>query len=195
MPWPLKARKLRQRGSPLKGGAVMNNQSQRDAFWEALYEVAKDNHDVIVISADMGAPALDVFKRDLPGQFLNVGIAEQNAITIAAGLSLAGKKVFTYAIAPFITLRCLEQIRVENAIMNIPITIVGVGAGFGYPDSGPTHHLVEDIAILRAMPHITINSMTDGVMSSAFAQLSCTGKNTNYIRLERQQFPDLYQPG
>jgi len=173
----------------------MNNQSQRDAFWEALYDVAKDDHEVIVISADMGAPALDLFKRDLPGQFLNVGIAEQNAITIAAGLSLAGKKVFAYAIAPFITLRCLEQIRVENAIMNIPITIVGVGAGFGYPDSGPTHHLVEDIAVMRAFPHITINSMTDGDMSSAFARLSCAMRSTNYVRLERQQYPDLYEPG
>lgn len=170
-----------------------NSLSQRDAFWEGLYDIAKENHDVIVISADMGAPALDIFKKDLPSQYINVGIAEQNAITVAAGLALAGKKVFAYAIAPFITMRCLEQIRVENAIMGIPVTIVGVGAGFGYADSGPTHHLIEDIAIMRSMPHITVNSMTDSVMSFAFARLSCNMKNANYIRLERQQYPDIYR--
>lgn len=135
---------------------------------------------------------MDKIRRDLASQFINVGIAEQNAITLAAGLSLSGKKVFTYAIAPFITLRCLEQIRVEGAIMKIPITIVGVGAGFGYEDSGPTHHLIEDIAIMRAMPNITINSTTDSVMASAFAEVSCKMKNTNYVRLDRQLFPDVY---
>ena len=170
----------------------MSNLSQRDSFWTSLYGIARQNTDVVVISADMGAPALDSFRKDIPNQYINVGIAEQNAVTLAAGLALTGKKVFTYAIAPFITLRCLEQIRVENGIMNIPITIVGVGAGFGYPDSGPTHHLIEDIAIMRAIPNITIHSMTDGVMAGAFAEISCSMKNTNYVRLERQDYPDLY---
>jgi Transketolase, C-terminal subunit len=98
-------------------------------------------------------------------------------ISIAAGviiilIFLAGKHIFTYAIAPFIALRCLEQIRVENAIMKIPITIVGIGAGFGYEDSGPTHHLTEDIAVMKSMPAITIHSVTDSVMASAFAEMS-----------------------
>lgn len=170
----------------------MNNISQRDAFWNRVYDLAKADKDVVVITADMGAPALDKIKRELASQFVNVGIAEQNAITLAAGLSLAGKKVFTYAIAPFITLRCLEQIRVENAIMNIPITIVGVGAGFSYEECGPTHHLLEDIAVMRSMPHITINSITDSVMAAAFAEQSYRMKNTNYVRLDRQVFPDIY---
>lgn len=170
----------------------MNNISQRDAFWNKVYELAKADRDIIIITADMGAPALDKIRRDLTSQFINVGIAEQNAITVAAGLVLTGKKVFAYAIAPFITLRCLEQIRVANAIMKIPITIVGVGAGFSYEDSGPTHHLTEDIAIMRSMPHITINSLTDSVMASAFAKISCKMQTTNYIRLDRQVFPDIY---
>jgi len=171
----------------------MNNLPQRDAFWNKVYANAKTDRDIIVISADMGAPALDKFRIDLPGQFVNVGIAEQNAITIASGLALNGKKVFTYAIAPFITLRCLEQIRVENAIMNIPITIVGVGGGFGYEDSGPTHHLLEDLAIMRSMPNITINSITDSVMAEHFADLSCREKKaTNYVRLERATLPVIY---
>lgn len=170
----------------------MSNISQRDAFWNKIYNIAKVDKDIIIISADMGAPALDRIRRELASQFVNVGIAEQNAITLASGLALTGKRVFTYAIAPFITLRCLEQIRVENAIMKIPITIVGVGAGFGYEDSGPTHHLTEDIAIMRSMPDITINSITDSVMAAAFAEISCKMQNANYVRLDRQVFPDIY---
>lgn len=170
----------------------MGNITQRDSFWNKVYEIAKSDSNVIIISADMGAPSLDKFRKDFASQFVNVGIAESNAITIAAGLSLAGKKVFVYAIAPFITLRCLEQIRVESAIMRIPITIVGVGVGFGYDDSGPTHHLIEDVAVMRSMSYININTITDSVMASAFAEISYKLKITNYIRLDRQIFPDLY---
>lgn len=170
----------------------MNNISQRDAFWNKIYEIAKVNRDIVIVSADMGAPALDVIRKDLASQFINVGIAEQNAITVAAGLTLTGKKVFVYAIVPFITLRCLEQIRVECAIMKIPITLVGVGAGFGYDDSGPTHHLIEDIAILRALPDIEINNITDSIMAECFAEISCKSKVTNFIRLHRQSLPNIY---
>ncbi|MBT6228165.1 MAG: 1-deoxy-D-xylulose-5-phosphate synthase, partial [Candidatus Scalindua sp.] len=77
----------------------MSNISQRDAFWTRIYEIARQDRDVVVISADMGAPALDDFRRDLPSQFVNVGIAEQNAILVASGLCMTGKKVFVYAIA------------------------------------------------------------------------------------------------
>lgn len=173
----------------------MNDQplSQRDAFWNKVYDMAKIDHDIIIITADMGAPALDKFRKDLPGQFVNTGIAEQNATTVAAGLALEGKKAFTYAIAPFITLRCLEQIRVENAIMKIPITVVGVGAGFGYEDSGPTHHLIEDIAVMRAFPHIRIDSVTDAAMAAHVAEVCCQKKDvTDYVRLDRLVYPDIY---
>jgi len=170
----------------------MSNLSQRDAFWEEVYKRACTDRDIVVISADMGAPALDRFRRDLAGQFVNVGIAEHNAITVGSGLALAGKKVFAYAIAPFITLRVLEQIRVENAMMKIPLAIVGVGAGFGYEDSGPTHHLIEDIAVMRALPHITIHSISDSVMAAHVAGALCATPAPAYIRLDREMLPDLY---
>ncbi len=170
----------------------MSKQTQRDAFWNRVYDLARADKSIIAVSADMGAPSLDKFRADLPGQFVNVGIAEQNGIVVAAGLAMTGKRPFVYAIAPFATLRCLEQIRVESGIMNIPITIVGVGAGFGYEDSGPTHHLTEDIAIMRAMPHIVINSISDNVMAQAIAEMSCSMPFTNYVRLERRCLPELY---
>jgi len=175
----------------------MKNSTQRDIFWDKVYAFAKKDPDIVIVSADMGAPALDRFRRDMPTQFVNVGIAEQNAIMLATGLALTGKTVFAYAIAPFITLRCLEQIRVENAIMKTAITIVGVGPGFGYDDSGPTHHMIEDIAIMRSMPHIRIDSISDGVMAAFFAEQSCSKSKTatNYVRLDRLDKAIIYPNG
>jgi len=160
----------------------LKNISMRDSFWSRLYDIAKKDRDVIILAADMGAPALDKFKRDLSSQFVNTGIAEQNTILIASGLTLGGKKVFAYAIAPFITLRCYEQIKVELAAMNIPVTLVGVGAGFSYDESGPTHHTLEDLSIMRTLPNITINNITDNVMATAFADISYKSTSPNYIR-------------
>lgn len=166
--------------------------TQRDAFWNKIYDLAKENKDIVIVTADMGAPSLDKFRTNLPGQFINVGIAEQNAILVATGLAMKGKHPFVYAIAPFITLRCLEQIRVNSAIMNIPITIVGVGAGFGYEDSGPTHHLTEDISVMRSMPNITIHSISDNVMAEKIAEQSSVMDSTNYIRLDRMPQETIY---
>ncbi|MEW5895576.1 MAG: transketolase C-terminal domain-containing protein [Candidatus Omnitrophota bacterium] len=173
----------------------MNSTTQRDAFWDTLYEMAHEDKSIVVVTADMGAPALDKFRKDYPSQFVNVGIAEQNGILVAAGLALTGKKVFAYAIAPFITLRCLEQIRVNDAIMKIPINIVGVGAGFGYQDSGPTHHIIEDIAVIRSMPNVQIQSVSDSVMAAAMPKLCCQLSTTRYIRLDRLILPALYDEG
>jgi len=173
----------------------MNNITQRDSFWNKVYDLAKENKDIIVLSADMGAPSLDKFRTDLSAQFVNVGIAEQNAILVASGLAREGKRVFVYAIAPFITFRCLEQIRVNNSIMKIPITVVGVGAGFGYEDSGPTHHMIEDIALMRSMPDIVINSISDSTMAAAIAEMSTKMERANYVRLDRLVLPTLYSEG
>ena len=173
----------------------METLSQRDAFWGQVYEQAKENKNILVVVADMGAPALDRFRRDLSAQYLDVGIAEQQAIGLAAGLVLSGKKVFAYAIAPFITLRCFEHTRVNLASMNLPVTLVGVGAGVSYDDSGPTHHAVEDVSALRILPHLRVHNMTDSVMAKAFASISCDLDYPNYVRMDRQTLPDLYKEG
>lgn len=167
--------------------------TQRDSFWNEVYRNMKKDNDIVIVIADMGAPALDNIRRDFPNRVVDVGIAEQNAILIASGLAKEGKKVFVYAIAPFITLRCLELIRVNQSIMNIPITIVGVGAGFGYPDSGPTHFQLEDISIMRIYPNIITRSITDNIMAKYVANLCCQkNNNTNYVRLEREAVEDVY---
>jgi len=174
---------------------MQKTMAMRDVFWNRIYELAKNDRDVIVISADMGAPALDKFRVDLPAQFINAGIAEQNAMLIAAGLALKGKKVYTYAIAPFITMRCYEQIRLYPAGMNLPITIVGVGAGVCYEESGPTHHSVEDISILRILPNMTIYSASDNSMTKSFADITYQQKSPGYVRLDRIALPNIYPDG
>lgn len=170
----------------------MSKIDQRNAFFDRVYELARDNRDVVVVVADMSAPALDKFRTNLPNQFVNVGIAEQNAILIASGMALTGKKVFAYAIAPFVTLRALEIIRVANGINAIPITIVGMGTGLSYINDGPTHHVIEDISILRALPNIKINNITDSMMAAAYADISINNAVTNYVRIDKDIYPDVY---
>lgn len=173
----------------------MKDLSQRDAFFNRIYELAKVDKDLIIVAADMSAPSLDKLRRDIPSQFINVGIAEQNAILIASGLAIEGKKVFAYAISPFITMRCLEQIRVNNGIMKIPINIVGMGVGFSYENDGPTHHLIEDISIMRAIPHVKIHNLTDSVMAAAYADITYNTTETNYIRLDKNVYSSVYHSG
>lgn len=166
--------------------------SMRDSFFNKLYEIASSDRDVIIVSADMGAPSLDKYRSDLAEQFVNVGIAEINMVTVAVGLALSGKRVFIYAIMPFTTLRCYEALKVNVALMNIPITIVGIGAGFSYDDSGPTHHATEEICIMRALPDITIFNSTDSVMAGKLAEIAYKLPGYSYIRLDRELLPVLY---
>jgi transketolase len=165
--------------------------SMRDIFWNEIYERARLDRNIILVSADMGAPALDKFRRDLQAQFVNTGIAEQNAISIAAGLALSGKKVFAYAIAPFITYRCYDQTKVMLSGMNIPVTLVGIGSGFSYEESGPTHHTVEDISVMRILPHMTVHTPYTADQTKFVANFSCDMKTPNYVRLDRQHCSDL----
>lgn len=164
----------------------------RDAFFDKLYEIAKKDKDVILVSADMAAPSLDKFRSELGEQFVNVGIAEQSLVTIASGLSLGGKKVFIYAIMPFVTLRCYEQLKIELSLMQIPVTAVGVGSGFSYDDSGPTHHSTEDIAIMRALPNMIVLNSSDSVIAAKFAEMSYKLSEPSYVRLDREVLPIIY---
>jgi len=164
--------------------------SQRDAFFKRVYELAKENRNIIVISADMGTSALEPFKRDLPGQFIDAGIAEQNAINVAAGLAIEGKKVFVFAIAPFITMRCYEQIRTSICMMNLPVTIVGVGAGVSYDEAGPTHWAVEDLSVMRCLPNMVVLNASQSLDAAMFAEFSSEAQFPVYVRFDRKILPE-----
>jgi transketolase len=172
-----------------------NVKSMRDAFFEHIYTLAKQDKDIVIVSADMAAPALDIFRRDFKDRFINVGISEQNAILVAAGLALIGKKPIAYAITQFISLRAFEQIRVYSCGMNLPMSIVGFGAGTGYYESGPTHHIIEDISVMRTLPYLKIYNASDQESAMAFADFAIDGKGPKYIRLDRDKIGGLHNPG
>jgi transketolase len=121
---------------------------QRDGFIEEIVNAIKQGEDIYFLSADFGAAALDELRRDYPQNFIHCGISEQNMIDVATGLALEGKKVFCYAMAPFISMRALEQIKCGPGIMDLPICLISVGVGIGYADSGPTHYVTEEFACL-----------------------------------------------
>jgi transketolase len=126
----------------------------RNSFIDAIEKFATP--ETIVITGDLGFGVLDGFRRKFPKQFINAGVAEQNLTGMSAGLALEGKKVFTYSIANFNTLRAVEQIRNDIAYHNLNVTIVAVGGGLAYGALGITHHATEDIAILRAIPNLKV---------------------------------------
>jgi transketolase len=165
----------------------------RDAFFDGVYDLAVQDPDLVFLTADHGAFSLERFRKDIPRQYFNVGIAEQNMVSVAAGLALSGKRVFIYSIIDFVTLRCIEQINVDIGGMNLPVVIVGVGAGFTYSTDGPTHHGTQDIAAMASIPNLAIFNCSDAVNSQAFARMAYARKGPSYVRIEKGKFPLLYQ--
>ena len=128
----------------------------RDSFITELKKYAENNEKIILITADLGFKIFDDFKEDLPNQFINVGVAEQNMTEVASGLALEGFKVFTYSIGNFSTLRCLEQIRNDICYHDLDVTVVSSGAGFSYGQLGISHFATEDLAIMSALPNMSV---------------------------------------
>lgn len=164
----------------------------RDTFFDELYTIAQKDSNVIFLTADLGAFSLNKFKKDLPNQYINVGVAEQNLVSVAAGLALGGKKVYIYSIASFVTERCYEQIKIDIISMRLPITIIGSGGGISYNSDGITHHAIGDIAIMRAFPNITIINPCDSVSAKSAAEISYKSKCPVYIRIDKGKYPILY---
>jgi len=154
----------------------------RDAFFDELYEIASGDKNVMFLTADVGAWSLDRFKEDLPAQYINVGVAEQNLVSVAAGLALGGKKVFIYSIAAFIIQRCYEQIKIDLFQMRLPVTIIGSGPGLTYGSDGPTHHATNDIEIIRVLP-LTIITPSSPEEAKEAAVIGYQSKLPVYIRL------------
>jgi transketolase len=139
----------------------------RREFSDLIEKLAKEE-DIIFLTGDLGYNAFENLQESLGERFINTGVAEQNMIGMAAGMAKKGNKVFCYSIAPFATYRCLEQIRVDVCIHDLPVFIVGNGGGYGYGIMGATHHAIEDIACLSGLPNMTcyIPSFTEDVEAS-----------------------------
>lgn len=157
----------------------------RAAFFRALVRVAEERPDVHLIVGDIGFGAVEPYVSKFPGRFLNVGVAEQNLTGIAAGMALSGKTVFTYSIGNFPTLRCLEQIRNDVCYHRANVKIVAVGGGFAYGALGMTHHATEDLAILRALPEMTVIAPADPIEAEYATQAVAAHSGPCYLRLGR----------
>jgi len=171
--------------------------AMRDALLERIWRAMSEDRRIFFTCADFGSPVLDKIRADFPERFVNVGIAEQNLINVSAGLALEGYTVFAYAIAPFITMRCYEQIRVNLALLSevrpMNVNLIGVGAGYSYVVSGPTHQCYEDITLMRALPNFQVLSPADHITARKLFDVCMNSYGPKYIRLDAQVLPVIYE--
>lgn len=165
----------------------------RESFFKTLYNLAKKDSRIVLISADTGALYHDEFKENLSRQYINAGVSEQNMIGVAAGLALSDRIVYVYGIIPFVTMRCYEQIRVDICSMDLPVTIVGVGPGLDYSTLGLTHHAPEDITIIGALPGMKIYNPCDDLTAGLCVRACYKQTGPKYVRLDREGSPLVYR--
>lgn len=166
----------------------------RYKYLDTVCNMIRHGEDMVLVSSDYAAPVLDDFRKTHSERYVSVGIAEQNLIQIACGLSLAGQRAIAYGMAPFPCIRAVDQIRNAAAMMNLPISIVSAGVGFAIPEFGATHYCTEDVAIIRTIPGIKIINLTDEVMAEKTAELSLKTNQPLYIRIDKYSDGVLYKP-
>ncbi len=164
----------------------------RTAFIETLFELAKEDKRVTLVVGDLGFGVVTRFMQELPGQFVNAGVAEQNMTGMAAGMAMSGKIVFTYSIANFPVLRPLEQIRNDVCYHNANVKIVSVGGGLGYGSLGPSHHATEDLAIMRVLPNMIVLAPNDPIETRLAVKAVADHKGPCYLRLGRAGEPIVH---
>lgn len=165
----------------------------RNAFADEITQLATTDPRVVLLSADIGNRLFDKFKARQPDRFYNCGIAEANAMSMAAGLASCGLRPVCYTIAPFITARCFEQIRVDVCYHHMPVIIVGTGAGLSYASLGATHHSLEDMAILRTLPGMRIIAPADAMELRSCLRESLRGDFPVYIRIGKKGEPVVHE--
>lgn len=158
----------------------------RNAFADELTNLGHDDERIVMLSGDIGNRLFDKFKDAHPNRFYNCGVAEANMTGMAAGLAMNGLRAVTYTITPFVTTRCLEQIRTDVCYHDVPVTIVAVGAGLAYAGLGPTHHACEDIAFLRALPNMKVVCPGDANEVRAALRASMKQDKPVYIRMGKK---------
>jgi transketolase len=170
--------------------------AMRDAFLDRIYAALCDGADACVVSADFGAPALDKIRDEFADRFVNVGIAEQNCVNVAAGMALEGCAVYAFGIAAFMSMRAFEPLRsnASLAAQSFPLNlnVLGVGTGLSYDLSGPSHHCLEDITAMRALPHVEVFSPSDWRLAERLADYSLRKPTPKYFRLDSKPVPRIY---
>ncbi len=166
----------------------------RKSFTSTLLELAREDKDIIAVTTDArGSVTLGDFANELPEQFVECGIAEQNAVGISAGLAHSGKKVFCCGPACFYVARSLEQVKVDMAYSKNPVKVVGVSGGLAYGALGTTHHSLHDIAVLRTFPGMNVILPCDARLTAKLTKLLVNLPEPAYVRVGRAAVPDVYE--
>lgn len=158
----------------------------RNAFADELTKLGETDERIVLLSGDIGNKLFDKFKSVAPSRFFNCGVAEGNMMGVAAGMGLNGLRPVVYTIAPFTTTRCFEQIRVDVCYHEAPVIIVGTGAGLSYSQLGPTHHSLEDIAIMRTLPGMTVFCPCDSMELRSGLRAALNHNGPVYIRIGKK---------
>jgi transketolase len=175
--------------------ASLPKQATRDAYGEELLALGQHDLRIVALDADLsGSTKSGIFGKACPTRFFNVGIAEQNMIGIAAGLAAAGKIPYASSFAIFVTGRAFEQVRQSVAYPRLPVRLVGSHAGVTVGPDGASHQAIEDIALMRVLPGMTVLVPADGVATKGLLQATLTLEGPAYLRLGRASVPTLYGP-
>jgi transketolase len=166
----------------------------RNAFADEILQIALTDPRIVVLSGDIGNRLFDKFKAAMPERFFNCGIAEANMISLAAGLAASGLRPVCYTITPFVTTRCLEQIKVDVCYHEMPVTIVGTGSGLSYAALGSTHHSFEDIACLRVLPGMQLIAPADASELCSALRWVFTQQQPAYLRIGKKGEPRVTDP-
>ena len=164
----------------------------RNAFADELTRLGDEDSRVVMLSGDIGNRLFDKFKAKHPSRFFNCGVAEANMMGVAAGMAMNGLRPVAYTITPFVTTRCLEQIRTDVCYHEAPVTIVAVGAGLSYAGLGPTHHACEDISFLRSIPNMVVVCPGDAFEVRAALRASMQQDHPVYIRMGKKGEPVVH---
>ena len=165
----------------------------RNAFADELTKLGTEDARVVMLSGDIGNRLFDKFKDKHPSRFFNCGVAEANMMGVAAGLAMNGLRPVAYTITPFVTTRCLEQIRTDVCYHEAPVTIVAVGAGLAYSGLGPTHHACEDISFLRSIPNMVVICPGDAFEVRGALRAALQQDRPVYIRMGKKGEPVVHK--
>ncbi len=173
---------------------MIHNIPCRRAFTDTILELAKEDSSIVVLTSDArGSVTLEKYAEQLPNQFIEVGIAEQNAVGIGAGLATCGKKPFVCGPACFLSSRSMEQIKIDAAYAQTNVKIIGVSGGVSYGALGTSHHSLQDLAVMRAIPGITVILPCDAVQMRVLTKALVQFQGSVYVRMGRNAVPDVYE--
>lgn len=165
----------------------------RTAFLDELYSLARADRRIVFVTGDLGFSVVERFQQELPDQFVNAGVAEQNMTSLAAGMALCGKTVFTYSIANFPTLRCLEQVRNDVCYHEADVKVIAVGGGFAYGAMGASHHATEELGVMRMMPGMVVVAPADPLEARAATRALVAHRGPCYMRLGKAGEPNVHE--